>query len=88
MLHFDRTINLGQILIAVSFAASAAVAFFAVRTDVEILKVHVATLQAADAANDRRADQFRQEVVSELREMNVRLGAIKERIDRIDGGRK
>lgn len=87
-LHFDRSINLGQILIALSFVGSAAVAFFAVRTDVEVLKVHVATLTAADAAADKRAQQFRDEVVFELREMNVRLGAIKERIDKIDGGRK
>lgn len=87
-LHFDRSINLGQILIALSFVGSAAVAFFAVRTDVEVLKVHVATLTATDAATERRANEFRSEVVQELRAMNVKLEAIKERIDKIDGGRR
>jgi hypothetical protein len=87
-LYFDRTINLGQVLLSVSFAASAAVAFFAVRTDVEILKVHIATLQATDITTERKADQFRQDVVNELRAMNVRLEAIKERMDRIDGANK
>lgn len=87
-LQFERSINLGQILIALSFIGSAAVAFFGVRTDVEVLKVHVATLTAADAAADKRAQEFRNEVVFELRAMNVRLEAIKERIDKIDGGRR
>ena len=87
-LHFDRSVNLGQILIAMSFIGSAAVAFFAVRTDVEVLKVHVATLAAADKAAEGRAEQFRNEVVVELRAMNVRLEAIKERVDKIDGHRR
>lgn len=87
-LHFDRSINLGQILIALSFVGSAAVAFFAVRTDVEVLKVHVATLAAADAAADKRAQQFRDEVVFELRAMNARLEVIKERMDKADVGRR
>jgi hypothetical protein len=84
---FDRSINLGQILIALSFIGSAAVAFFAVRTDVEVLKVHVATLTAADNAAEKRADQFRNDVVIELRAMNMKLEAIKERMDKIDGRR-
>ncbi|MCC7144231.1 MAG: hypothetical protein IT349_19220 [Candidatus Eisenbacteria bacterium] len=80
-LHFEKSINLGQAFIALSFVASAGVAFFAVRTDVEILKVHVATLTAADAAADKRSQQFRDEVVYELRAMNARLELIKERMD-------
>lgn len=87
-LHFETSVNLGQVLIALSFMGSAAVAFFAVRTDVEVLKVHVATLTAADAAAEKRSQQFRDEVVVELRAMNMRLEAIKERIDKIDGGRR
>jgi hypothetical protein len=84
---FDPSINFGQVLIALSFAISAAVAFFAVRTDVEILKVHVATLQAADAANDKRQEVFRQEVVGELKAMNVKLEAIRVRMDNVENGR-
>lgn len=80
------TLNVGQVLIALSFVGSAAVAFFAVRTDVEVLKVHVATLTAADKAADVRAEQFRSEVVGELRAMNMKLEGIKERMDKFDGG--
>ena len=87
-LRFDHTLNLGQVLIALSFIASAAVAFFSVRTDVEVLKVHIATLQAKDALAEKRADQFRDEVISELRAMNVRLESIKERMDKNDVGRR
>lgn len=87
-LYVDRSINLGQILIAASFVGSAAVAFFAMRTDVEILKVHVATLAAVDEATDRRAQEFRNEIIAELRAVNARLEAIKERIDKLDGGRR
>ena len=84
-LRFDMTLNVGQVLIALSFVGSAAVAFFAVRTDVEVLKVHVATLTAADKAGEARADQFRIEVVGELRSMNMKLEGIKERMDKYEG---
>lgn len=84
---FERSVNLGQIVISTSFVASALVAFHAVRTDVEVLKVHVASLAAKDVEYERKAQVFRDEIIDQLKSMNVKLEGIKERIDKIDGAR-
>jgi hypothetical protein len=87
-LKFEGTINLGQVMIALSFVVSAIVAFYAVRIDVEVLKIHVATLTAADKAAETRAEQFRTEVVGELRAVNLKLEAIRSRLDRFESTKK